>query len=196
MGKIDNEVKGVLDGFCEILDSLSNQVELDAPSPSGNGNMTLLELFYEDMRDYLLYLSCADGFITNEEATFLEDYLEYYMTPEQMKTIIVQEEIFSVEFEESEQMILKILVDMQNQCGRLGKNFDLFSPLREIYKMLGGRFLECDAPMNSDETIAIAKYLDMVNQYAADNLDDFDDIEEERLAKRQNSGVRAPKKID
>lgn len=197
MGKVIAEVKRTFDTFCGILDELGSGVELNHPSPSGEGNMTLLELFYEDMRDYLLYLSCADGFITNAEAEFLQDYLEYYMTPEQMRWHIMSEEIYSVEFEESEQMILKILVDMQNQYNAIGKDIDLFSSLREMYKMLGAKFLECDGEMSNDETMAIVKYIDMINKYAEENLDAYDDIEEERLSKNigRRDGVVAPRKI-
>lgn len=197
MRKIISEVKNAFDGFCEILDQLGSNVELNHPSPSGDGNMTLLELFYEDMRDYLLYLSCADGFITNDEAEFLQDYLEYFMTPEQMRSRIISEEIYSAEFEESGQMILRILVDMQNQYNDIGKDIDLFSPLREMYKMMGAKFLECDGEMSNEETMAIVKYIDTVNKYAEENLDSYDEIEEERISKHsgRRDGVAAPRKI-
>ncbi len=196
MGNINHEVKKSFDSFCDILDGFGRNVELDAPSPSGDGKMTLPELFYEEMRDYLLYLSCADGFITNEEAEFLDDYLEYYMTPEQMRTRIIQEEIYSTEFEKTEQMILKILVDMENQLGDRGEDIHFYTVLLEIYKIMGGAFLNCDGPMNNDETIAISKYIDMMDNYAAEHLDAYDDIKEKQLAeKRHFGGARAPEKI-
>lgn len=48
----------------------------------------------------LMYLSAADGKIAWQESAFIRDYMEYNLTTDEIHQFIVEEQIYSTEFEE------------------------------------------------------------------------------------------------
>lgn len=55
------------------------------PTP---GDMPLREILRIDFLQFLMYLSASDGTISDEESNFIEEYLDYHLSPSSIKDFI------------------------------------------------------------------------------------------------------------
>ena len=83
---MNKEFKHVLDAFYEVCNTTYTSYDL--------GELSLKEVFNIDVLKYILYLGAADEKITQEEATFIAEYLDWNMTISQWCEFINKQNIF------------------------------------------------------------------------------------------------------
>lgn len=139
------ELKGFINELYELADSLDK-------GPFGlaqntDSDTTLKKCIQVELCSYLMYLSAADGKIAWQEASFIRDYLDYDLTVDDIHQIIIENEIYSTEFEEKVPLSMKVLVNVDNALYKAnGYNDQLGSELLlTLFEGLGKEFLVCDA---------------------------------------------------
>ena len=90
------ELKNMINQMYELSDTLDE-------GPLGleqTTSTTLKNCIQVELLSYLMYLSAADGKIAWQESAFIRDYMEYNLTTDEIHQFIVEEQIYSTEFEE------------------------------------------------------------------------------------------------
>lgn len=156
---------------------------------------TLKECIQVELTDYLMYLSAADGEIAWQESDFIRDYLEYDLTTDKIHQLIVEEQIYSTEFEEKVPLSMLVFVRADNAMyDEKGHNDFLSSELLfNIFEILGKEFLACDDDVSDDEIRDLTIYLNMLKNYINNEVkskkEQLFDIEEKNLKDNEKEKV-------
>ena len=159
------ELKGFINELYELADSLD-----EGPfglAQNTDSDTTLKKCIQVELCSYLMYLSAADGKIAWQEASFIRDYLDYDLTVDDIHQIIIENEIYSTEFEEKVPLSMKVLVNVDNALYKAnGYNDQLGSELLlTLFEGLGKEFLVCDADVSENEIRDLSIYLTMLRNY-------------------------------
>lgn len=159
------ELKGFINELYELADSLD-----EGPfglAQNTDSDTTLKKCIQVELCSYLMYLSAADGKIAWQEASFIRDYLDYDLTVDDIHQIIIDNEIYSTEFEEKVPLSMKVLVNVDNALYKAnGYNDQLGSELLlTLFEGLGKEFLACDADVSENEIRDLSIYLTMLRNY-------------------------------
>lgn len=161
-----DELKSAINIFENHLESLEGIIS----DMRVNGKITkksLVDFFYEDMLNYLLYLSCCDGFISSEESEFIERYLGFYMTPMQMKNKIAKDNLFSEAFESTVPATMTILLTVCNDLSEEGEDTyrDLIEMFVAVCLLIGSKFIQTDGDPTANELSGLFGYTRMLQDY-------------------------------
>ena len=159
------ELKGFINELYELADSLD-----EGPfglAQNTDSDTTLKKCIQVELCSYLMYLSAADGKIAWQEASFIRDYLDYDLTVDDIHQIIIENEIYSTEFEEKVPLSMKVLVNVDNALYKAnGYNDQLGSELLlTLFEGLGKEFLVCNADVSENEIRDLSIYLTMLRNY-------------------------------
>lgn len=80
----------------------------------GIREMPLRDQLRQDLRDFVLYLAASDDVISVKEMRFLEMFLGYRYTPTEAKDFIIDNNIYSEEFERKLPISLELLAKADN----------------------------------------------------------------------------------
>jgi len=151
-------VEGMIDTFQK------NMTETTRSDGKDVSEKDFREQFYEDLLDYLLYLSCADGFISNEESEFIEKYLGYYMTPSELKRRIIEKKLCKKEYREEPSDIFMYFAAVQQAYDevRALADTDIMKCLFLVWRRAGTDFTNCDGQQTYNEVNLLIQYDNML----------------------------------
>lgn len=149
------------------LYELSDKLDEGPFGVAQTSNTTLKNCIEVELLSYLMYLSAAGGKIASEESAFLRDYFEYDFTTDDIHQFIVENHIYSTEFEQTVPLSMKVFVRADNTIyDEEGHNDFLASELLfDIFEYLGKEFLACDNDVSDDEIRDLTIYLHMLENY-------------------------------
>ena len=132
-----------------------------------NTNKTLRDCVRFELCSYLMYLSAADGKIAWQEAEFIRDYLGYDLQTDEINQFIVENQIYSTDFEEKVPVSMQIFVRADNTIYDQDGYIETMSSelLLWIYERLGKEFLACDNDISDNEIRDLTIYLNMLKTY-------------------------------
>ena len=157
------ELKNLVDQMYGLNDTLDE----GSLGLARNTNTTLRECIQVELLSYLMYLSAADGNIAWQEASFIRDYIEYNLTTDEIHQFVVENQIYSTEFEEKVPLSMQVFVRADNAVfDTNGYNDSLGSELLfTVFESLGKEFLACDDEVSDDEIRDLTIYLNMLKNY-------------------------------
>ena len=195
MVQVNEEYKSLLESCTELIRSLENNMDFS----SDGQKISFEEVFFEDLLKYFLYLACCDGFISNEEAEFVECYTGYYLTPNQIADRVNRENIFSDEFENSIPTSFSAFIDIQNYLNSVSEGFSTTVPdlYITLFKRLGKDITEVDGETQPEEAYGITNYVNNLQTYMNERLEGFSLGPSDEYKKKIgiSGGVKAPSKV-
>ena len=159
---MNKEFKRVLDAFYEVCNTTYTSYDL--------GELSLKEVFNIDILKYILYLGAADEKITQEEATFIAEYLDWNMTISQWCEFINKQNIHMNSFLDETPLSFKIFVEDDNNrysCDNSAVNG--CEKYIWLFETIGGLFIETDNNIDKREQVALGKYKAMLLKYYQEN---------------------------
>lgn len=146
----------------KVCDSLDDSYDLDG--------LSMRELMRMDLLKFILYLGSADEKITEEEAEFIADYLEWEMTIPQWCEFINNQNLHSDSILEEVPLALKIFVDADNKAYSYDKSImNACENYIWVFETLGDYFIDADNNVDRNEQIALGKYIAMLKHYYDEN---------------------------
>ena len=166
-----NPAKELVDNILNVCDSLEDTpigIRKDHPG------FSLRKAFTLDVVNFILYLSASDGHVTWREADYLSDLMDMRVTPDDMREIIKEHNVYSVEFEEKVPLSLQLFVKADKWMMSLGKK-DKANLAQTVvdgfYKMVGRDFIKCDGDVDDNELQDLDIYLGTLRDYVRRELD-------------------------
>lgn len=154
-------------GLCDTLD----EGPFGLKQISEDGEVSTRQALRIDLMMFLMYLSASDGTVEEEEAEFLEEYLDWDLSPEQIKKFIKERKIYSTRFENEVPLVMKLLVRTDQALCEKGEHEKLVSELLyEIYNELGKEFLACDSDIDDNEVQDLTIYLNTLKKYIQEEI--------------------------
>lgn len=124
-----------------------------------------------ELGNYLMYLASADGGISYAEADFIGEAIPLFQgwMPSQFRDWILDNNIYSTDFEQTPPTLLPFLVTLDNIISQTNPDTDDYPELfLSIYRQVGQAFLACDGESDS-ETSDFNTYIRMMRDYIAEN---------------------------
>lgn len=171
MRKKENNMNYDLKNLITQMYVLADKMDEGPLGLAQNTNLILRDCIRTELLCYLMYLSAADGTIAWQEARFIRDYLEYDLTIEDINQLIVQNQIYSTQFEEKVPFSMQVFVKADNTIYEVGCETGIFSNVSvselfySLFEQLGEELLACDGNVSDDEIYDLTKYLDMLKNY-------------------------------
>lgn len=162
----------VLRNKMELFLGICDSIE-DSPigHSSGLESGALKRVSLLQLAQYLMYLASSDGRVSYTEAHFIGELIPAFAdwTPAQFKEWIIDQNVYSTEFEETPPLLLQLLVPVDNALYAADEeSSDLPEMLMSIYRQIGQAFVECDGETNAEHN-DYNTYLDMMAQFIIDN---------------------------
>ena len=159
---MNRELKSIINTMYKVCDSLDDSYDLDG--------LSMRELMRMDLLKFILYLGSADEKITEEEAEFIADYLEWEMTIPQWCEFINNQNLHSDSILEEVPLALKIFVDADNKAYSYDKSImNACENYIWVFETLGDYFIDADNNVDRNEQIALGKYIAMLKHYYYEN---------------------------
>lgn len=171
MRKKENNMNYDLKNLVTQMYVLADKMDEGPLGLAQNTNLILRDCIRTELLCYLMYLSAADGTIVWQEARFIRDYLEYDLTIEDINQLIVQNQIYSTQFEEKVPFSMQVFVKADNTIYEVGCETGIFSNVSvselfySLFEQLGEELLACDGNVSDDEIHDLTKYLNMLKNY-------------------------------
>lgn len=158
------------------------------PTP---GDMPLREILRIDFLQFLMYLSASDGTISDEESNFIEEYLDYHLSPSSIKDFIKKYQIYSVDYESDVPLCMKLFVMADNNLSHVqcDNGYLVSEYLREIYSMLGKEFLACDLNITDNELRDLTIYLTTLENFIQTEVKSKNNTVTMENDKGENKGI-------
>lgn len=143
----------------------------DPNGSSANGAVISIsaerELLKTEFIDYLSYLSSSDGTISESEVHFINEYFETTFSPDELKTYIEKNSIYSAAFEKKTPKSLERLVAIDNAMfkKKLELRASASASYVDVFDSLGKEFLVCDGDADKQEIEDFSTYMDMLRKY-------------------------------
>lgn len=179
---MNGELKDIINTMYKVCDSLDDSYDLDG--------LSMRELMRMDLLKFILYLGSADEEITEEEAEFIAEYLDWEMTIPQWCEFINNQNLHSDSILEDVPLALKIFVDADNKAYSYDKSImNACENYIWVFETLGDYFIDADNNVDRNEQIALGKYIAMLKHYydenslrVNDNISTTDDkVDEEKI---------------
>ncbi|MBQ9304306.1 AAA family ATPase [Butyrivibrio sp.] len=141
----------------QIVDGLKELAELAATKDKKASEA----MTKQEITQFLMYLSAADGTIDSDETHFVNVYMEKEYSPDEMREVIENENIYSMAFESRAPKTLKRLVRLDN--AKYEKEDELEESSAEkyicLYEALGMEFLNYSHTPCQQETDDLSTYI-------------------------------------
>lgn len=146
-------VKSALSG-----DAVDSIVDLHGHAPS--------DVLETSMASFLMYMTASDGVIHDNEVEFFNRLLGYDSTPESIKECIIENNIYSIEYESKLPQIGELVVAMDLLMIAHDEVSDstLLESLTELYWFVGTAIAKCDGEFSSSEKRELEIYLGMLQE--------------------------------
>ena len=154
------ELKNTINQLYSLGDTLDE-------SSLGLSEMPIRRVIKIDLLKFLMYLSASDGTISYEESNFINEYLDWDLSPDFIKSFIKEHHIYSVDYETEVPFSMQLFVAADNTLyDKQGYNEYLFSQLLlQVYTILGKEFLECDSNVTDNEVQDLTIYLTTLQNF-------------------------------
>lgn len=154
------ELKNTINKLYSLGDTLDE-------SSLGLSEMPIRRVIKIDLLKFLMYLSASDGTISYEESNFINEYLDWDLSPDFIKSFIKEHHIYSVDYETEVPFSMQLFVAADNTLyDKQGYNEYLFSQLLlQVYTILGKEFLECDSNVTDNEVQDLTIYLTTLQNF-------------------------------
>lgn len=127
---------------------------------------SLKEVFVNDCKCFLMYLSASDGKITPDEAEFLLNLWEEHYSTDDINEIIQRDNLYSAAFESTVPISLKCFVASDNKKSSDDRKHASSSELYyRLFETMGKEFISCDDDIADNEIDDLTIYLTMVRDY-------------------------------
>lgn len=167
MGPSKEEIKKLIDSTASALQSGAELARSDKDIENA---------FRQELSLFLMYLSASDGEIKLSEATAISDLCGINLTPQQLATIIRENDIYSTEFENKAPICLRIAVVIDNYLyenhlfALLGADdVDLAMALITAYKAAAVYLIKADNDIDNNELSDMQIYVNMLEDYYNEN---------------------------
>lgn len=183
-------LKDALESMSQMADSMEKTITVSKADEENYETMDIKETMYEDLLSFLLYLSAADHFISNEESEFIEEYLGYSINPQEMKSRILQEDM--QELPERIPKSFQIFVSFDEALIETGVGIETSASkaVYQMYKYLGKCFINIDGESTGLEELQLALYLQFLREFREEELDLEDDETEDGPKEGITGGVK------
>ena len=182
-------LKDALESMDAMADSMAKTITISKTGEDNYQTMDIKEIMYEDFLSFLLYLSAADHFISNEESEFIEEYLGYSINPQEMRSRIFHENLQELPEKIPKSFQIFILVDEALIENGFGTETSVSWALYQMHKCLGTCFINIDGESTDLEDLQLALYLQFLRKYREEELDLEDDETEEVIKAGISGGV-------
>lgn len=158
------ELKNMIIQIYDLCDTLDE-------GPCGinqiDSSQTTKNCLRTELLTYLMYLSASDGSVAWQEADFINDYLDWDLSTNEIHQFIQENQIYSTEFESKVPLSMQLFVRADNVIyDSIGVNESLGSELLyQIYETLGKEFLACDENITDGEIEDLTIYLNTLRNY-------------------------------
>lgn len=125
-----------------------------------------------EMAKYLMYLSASDGEIKYSEAQVISDVLDIELNPQQINDFIRENNVYSVDFENTVPSVFGLLVEMDNAIYNNG-GYDGTSGselMLNLYKKLGVELIETDGNSDDNEKSDFVIFITMLDNHLNEKL--------------------------
>ena len=124
----------------------------------------------DDLRSFLMYMAASDGVIHDSEVEFLNLLYDLEITPEDCKRSIVQDNLYTTEFEETLPKSFIVIIELEVLRSKIlsTNNQDLIDALISVYEKLGGGIACCDGQVSFSEKTDLSIYIKMIKQKSSD----------------------------
>ena len=159
-----------------------------------------------DLICFLAYLAASDGVISWKESRYIGELFGLHMTPDKLNNLILEKNIYSIEFEQRAPMMLQIFVAFDNAIynSPVAGDFqeELGDGLLKLYLLLAKGLVESNDrttdTMDENEEKDLKLYMGMLQKYIDENtekhhIDIIIDYEKKQNSKEDGS-ISAPKK--
>ena len=127
------------------------------------------ELLQSDLGMFLFYLSASDNEISVYEKNFIEKYLGLPFSMDEIKSIIREKHVRSIEFEDSIPLSVQMMVEADNAIVKAGTPDSTGNVLLYgVFKILGQAFIASDNEVDEKESRDLGNYLLKIKNYIND----------------------------
>ena len=180
-----------------VIDELYTLCDPNGASVSGANASTSSEreALKAEMVDFLSYLSSADGTISEAETEFINEYFGLNNSPEEMKTYIEKNGIYSTAFEKKAPGTLIRLIEQDNMTfkQRLELTASASASYIDVFDCLGKEFVVCDGDANKQEIEDFSTYMDTLRKYKREHSSFSDKIKGTIDVSDVHAGENIPK---
>lgn len=160
--KMNLQLKTMVDSMLNLAETLEGVADL--------GELSVRELLRIDMLKFLLYLSSSDGIIDETEAKFIKDYLNWDMPPALWKKFIVENNVYSTDFESQVPVGLTVFLKADNNVYRKGLEIpDICELYISTFEAIGNMIIRSDGAIDNQEIEDFNIYINMLKDYVRSN---------------------------
>lgn len=194
-----DELKELLQTMYSFFDNVGEQSNISERLEESG--LKASAFFTVDILHFLAYLAASDGVISWNETKYICDLLDLNMTPETLNELIIENDLYSEEFEEAIPTTLDMMVKVDNAIYNASSHaeFEAGQAVLTTYMILGKGLVESNGvtveTMDSGMRANLESYLGMMQNYIEENTDKHHtDIICDYDKKRKTDGIPAPKK--
>lgn len=195
------DIREVLETMYNILDDIGEKSNLNEKlADAGVKASAILKV---DIVHFLAYLAASDGVISWNEARYIGNLIGASMTPDKLNELIVENDLYSEEFEETVPMTLQMMVKVDNAVYESSAHVDIEAgeAVLTTYLLVGRGLVESNGvtvdTMDPDMKSDFENYLGMMKHYIDENTEKHHtDIICDYGKKKKTDGVKAPRKND
>lgn len=159
---MDNDLKELLVTVYNICDSFDRSPDYNVVKKS-NPNLNLRDIVNYDLCNFAMYLTASDGEVKWQEADYISELRQSFMTSREIIDYINEKNIYSTGFEEELPTSFKvfIIIDVLRELkGEREEGQDVFfKMLLDIYELVGKDILSCDMDVTPEEKRDFSIYL-------------------------------------
>ena len=157
-----NSIKNLLKSTIELCDCFNKEYN--------TGDTPLRDIMEMDILKYLLYIGLSDRKLTQEEADFISEYLDWHMPIPQWYKFVKNLNISGDSFLSDVPISFKVFIDPENKLSSIGIDVeDSIDTYIFLFEELGKLFVESTNNVNQRKQIALEKYITMLRKFYEDN---------------------------
>lgn len=165
------DLKGLIDSYVDLFAENGDFI-FSIMGHDGIDTSNMEGVIRYELSRFAMYLTCSDGEIKWSEASTIEDYLGFSMTPEDIREHVEEENLYSVEFENTVPLSISMAVEIDNYLYINDRPQE--TPISEtgvfIYKALADEIMSADYDVADSEFGDAQLYTQMLENYVNDNL--------------------------
>ncbi len=161
-------ISDILDPFFKVCDNIDKTPLSPAAKGMEMRNVVKMELMY-----FAMYVSASDGYICNEEAQLINQFLNTHMTPDQIRKFIEDQNIYSRTFENKIPLSMQICISVDHYFSKDGacslNKMSFANALLKVFKDIGKEILECNGHVSPEEQEDFHIYIGNLKNYIENN---------------------------
>lgn len=156
-----NELKKGLSSLYDIFDTIQIVAVINLDRP-------LREVLKKDLMEFTMHMAGLDGEIKPEEAKLISDIFDVDMNEKEIYRYMLKEGVSLHEYKQKAPAIIQVAVQLDNM-DIIGEE-SLAEVIFETFQMAGKLIAEADGQTHRDEYDGWHEYIDNMNSYINDNI--------------------------